>query len=97
MCLAPEPGFTPPGQPRAGLSAIKLGPDSFQVLSVERGSPADRAGIHVGDRIVAINGHPAADMSGADLSDLVRQQGSAQIALSLVRAEQHEDVTLALP
>jgi C-terminal processing protease CtpA/Prc len=41
---------------RSGIGLNQTGPDAFVVLSTVAGGPADEAGIHQGDRIVAFNG-----------------------------------------
>jgi S1-C subfamily serine protease len=41
---------------RAGMGLNQTGPDAFVVLSTVAGGPAEQAGIHAGDRIVAFDG-----------------------------------------
>lgn len=47
---------------RAGLW-LNLAADGFEVMDVIAGGPAARAGLGVGDRIVAVNGRPASGLS----------------------------------
>jgi hypothetical protein len=69
--LVLEPGGVPQHSPVVlrgpGLSAAKTTRDAFEILSVLKGSPADRAGLSPGMRIVAINGTPATELSQSDL------------------------------
>jgi hypothetical protein len=69
--LVLEPGGIPQRSPvvyRApGLSAAKFTRDAFEILSVLQGSPAERAGLSPGNRIVAVNGTPAIDLGANEL------------------------------
>ncbi|HZB92456.1 MAG TPA: aspartyl protease family protein [Stellaceae bacterium] len=53
-----------------GLSVDKPTHDSFKVIDILPKSPAEGAGIGVGDRIVAVDGKPATDLSLSDFIDL---------------------------
>jgi len=54
------------------------------VLAVERGGPAERAGIRFGDTLIAIDGQP---VSGPrELTARLRDRGGAALVLQLVRA-----------
>jgi PDZ domain len=55
---------------RSGLFAQKQPNGSFEVTRIIARSPAERAGLRKGDRIVAVDGAPARQLSGADLADL---------------------------
>jgi hypothetical protein len=57
-----------------GMSFSKDVATSFLVTSVSANTPAARAGIAAGDRILAVNGRPAADLSRADLWDVVSRR-----------------------
>jgi M6 family metalloprotease-like protein len=65
------------------------------VLQVEAGSPAERAGIQVGDIVRAAAGQPVIDGSG--LGDLVRARAPGEeLRLALLRVGKPMDVTVAL-
>lgn len=68
MWLAPIPGITPPPFNRTGLQLSKKADGSFTVTFVYARSPAAAAGLKTGDRIVAIDGKPASQWSGADIT-----------------------------
>jgi hypothetical protein len=70
MVLAPEP--------RRGVGvSVELQPSELKVLSVEPYSPAARAGIKVGDRIVSI-GH-------AKVSELTGDKAASELSLAVDR------------
>jgi serine protease Do len=65
------------------------------VLQVERGSPADRAGIRVEDFIVAIGGEPI--RSSGDLLRLLRaRRPGDRVQIAIVRGNQRLNVTAQL-
>ncbi len=68
MWLAPIPGITPPPFNRTGLQLSKKADGTFTVTYVYAHSPAAAAGLKTGDRIVAIDGRPASEWSGADVT-----------------------------
>ena len=57
------------------------------------GSPADRAGVREGDTILAINGTPIADLSGAERMKAFK---SSPIILTLLRDGQELEIELSL-
>jgi predicted metalloprotease with PDZ domain len=54
---------------RTGL-LLSWSPDSVQAYSVLKGSPAEKAGVHEGDLVRAIDGKPASSWSLEDLDEL---------------------------
>lgn len=65
---------------------------STQVSGVESGSPAERAGIMKGDRIVAIDGRP---VSGWDeLSGAIKSSGGKSLNLQIRRGDEIVNVTV---
>ena len=65
---------------------------STQVGAVEPGSPADRAGIKKGDRIVAVSGRPVAEWE--ELSKRIKESQGSPLNLSIRRDSQDVAVTV---
>ncbi len=63
------------------------------VLEVERGSPADRAGLRPGDVIVAVDGRPVEAVEGV-LAALRRSGGGDRLRLTVVRGGARRDVAV---
>jgi serine protease Do len=64
------------------------------VRSVQRGSPADRAGLKAGDVIYSVGQHPL--LSEHDFSSLLRQPGET-VQVSLMRDHKRIDLTINVP
>lgn len=66
------------------------------VVAPIEGTPADRAGIHAGDRVVKIEGQLTKDMTLMDAVRRLRGPKGSKVTISILREGQHEpfDVTL---
>jgi len=74
--LNPLPGRRPRPYNRAGLGLSKVGEAPFKVGLVIAGSPAERAGLRVGDLVTAIDGRPASGMAAFEARrDFLRPAG----------------------
>ncbi len=61
--------------------------DDFRITALTSGSPAERAGIRPGDRLVAINGVATAGHSRAAVTQMLRGPVSSMIAVTAHRPE----------
>lgn len=61
-------------------------PDGIAIAEVYPNSPAERAGLRPGDRILRINGHDAASMALSDVSTQVRGPEGTEVRLAVQRA-----------
>ncbi len=87
---------TVPVQPMRALGvAMQIGP----VAAVQAGSPADRAGVRVGDRIVAVDGQPVGDpmLLPHRLRRLALAGENASVTIQLERDGHQGPLTLELP
>lgn len=82
--------------PRAGMSVYKQSPEAFTVATVVPKGPAGKAGIEVGDLIVAVNGVPATTLSGWDLKRTVREPPGTRVRLDLTHAGQKRSTIVIL-
>ena len=94
--FAYEPGYVPLPFNRGGLRALKEVPEAFRVMLVLPGSPAAEAGIARDDRIVAIDGTQAAQMSGREFTHKLVQPAGTEIALTLRRGNDERQAILRL-
>jgi PDZ domain/Aspartyl protease len=80
---------------RTGLSFSRAA-DGFPVLAVAPGTPAATAGITSGDRIVTVDGTPAASISAARMYELTRDPSVQSIRFGIVHkgATAPVDVTI---
>src|SRR5258708_5945624 len=59
--------------------------DDFRITAVTEQSPAERAGLHAGDRIVAIDGQPTAGHHAAEIIHLLRGPASSTVTVTIAR------------
>ena len=76
---------------------INAGPDGYVVTEVSNGSPAERAGLRVGDVITGVNGAPARAEGLSDTRRLLRASSvGTKVELGLKRAGKAQTVALVL-
>ncbi|HEY7007113.1 MAG TPA: PDZ domain-containing protein, partial [Sphingomicrobium sp.] len=80
--LDPLPDAPPLPFDLSGLSLAKAEDGVLEVSAVMPGSPAEQAGIRVGDLVAAIDGKPSRSLSRADAVELLRQPPDTSIALT---------------
>jgi carboxyl-terminal processing protease len=59
--------------------------DDFRITAVTEQSPAERAGLRAGDRIVAIDGQPTAGRHAAEIIHLLRGPVSSAVTVTIAR------------
>ena len=81
----------------SGLSMIATGPafHRLEIDDVESGSPADTAGVRIGDVITAVDGRTAAELDLQTIGGLLQQVGRT-IRMTLERGGKTLDVSLVL-
>jgi carboxyl-terminal processing protease len=68
--LAAEPGRDAPAGDAVVPMTVRLLPSGIVITAVEAGSSAERAGLHPGDRLLDVDGHPAAGwIAAAEAAD----------------------------
>lgn len=78
-----------------GIGA-RLRANPLTIQDVFQASPAQEAGLAPGDRIVAINGQPAADLPAIDAVMLIRGEAGTAVRISISRATLPEPVELVI-
>ena len=79
-------GLTAFAADRDGRVGITVGGDLTVVTEVEPESPAARAGVCVGDRIVAVDGHATAELQKSELMRRLSGPPESEIELQLQRS-----------
>ena len=77
-----------------GLNGVRDERGNFRVHGVFKGSPADEAGIHVGDLISHINGTSVAEMSDVELENVMDGFNSGTAKIKLITPSGNRDVVL---
>ena len=68
--------------------------DKVTVISVLDDTPGQKAGLQVGDEIVAVNGNEVAGQSSSDIVMQIRGEVGTEVQLTILRAGEQMDVTL---
>jgi carboxyl-terminal processing protease len=58
----------------------------YYISEIYPGGPADQAGVHVFDRIIAVDGHATPDLAEDDVSQMIRGTAGVPVTLTVVRA-----------
>jgi len=59
--------------------------DDFRITAVSEQSPADRAGLRIGDRILAVDGKPTTGQRAAEIIHLLRGPVSSTVTVTIAR------------
>jgi hypothetical protein len=81
---------------RSGLFLVSSGPnyESFKIEAIADNSPASEAGLHTGDILIAINGHPATQYTLSQLRLMF--QDAKECELTVERGHEHLQMKLKL-
>ena len=79
----------------SGLSLRKGDGDFYEIRRVHPNSPAAEAALEVGDKVIMINGLPAAEFDFPELQKLMRREG-ATVKLLVSRADKQWEVSIKL-
>ena len=91
-----RPGRAAPPFSRSGLRAYKEDASAFVVALVTPGSPAAEAGIARGDRIVSVDGVPAARLGGDALYAKNTQPAGTVVEFGVARGKETRRVAVTL-
>lgn len=67
---------------------ISREPGYIEFTGITRGSPAERAGLAVGDRLLAVNGEDATNFSINDAAQRVRGEVGTEVEITVLRGEE---------
>lgn len=66
------------------------------VISVFEDSPAEKAGLEVGDIILKVDGESYEERTSTELSNYIKDSGKQKIILTIKREEEEKDITINL-
>jgi carboxyl-terminal processing protease len=69
---------------------FQLFDDTVNVVNVLAGGPSDKAGLHVGDKLIMVNGNPVAGkgISADKIRKLLKGPGDSKVTIGLIRGSQ---------
>lgn len=81
---------------RAGFQAVKGDAAGFRVFNVIPNTPAEAAGMKIGDVIVEVDGEPSKSINQTEFGALMRRPDGTQMHLTIVRNDIVHPVVLTL-
>lgn len=75
---------------------IEIKKGQLQVVAPLGGTPADRAGLRAGDKIMKVDGNPTADITIKEAVDLIRGPRGSEVVLTIYRQEWEETREIAV-
>lgn len=78
----------------AGFTGVRDERGNFRITGVYKSSPADRAGVAVGDLVSKINGHEISQMSDGDIDAVINGFNSGTIKMRLMTPSGNRNVVL---
>ena len=79
-----------------GCSVATYSDGRIILIEVFEGSPADKAGLKVGDEIIKVDNESYADKDSNDLSNYIKNSGKDKVVLTILREDNEIDVTVNL-
>lgn len=96
MFLEPNKNFGEPFEYNMSGMVIRRGDGAFmQIITLYPDSPADKAGLDIGDKITRINDRPSVDYDIWELIPLMRQEGAA-VKLTVLKDGKEKDISITL-
>ncbi len=96
LILEPNRNFADPFDlTMAGIEYIRDPAGALVLTHLIPRSPATEAGLEVGDRITAVNGRPAADLSLDEVNEILKQEGE-EVAFRVRRGEESIEMRVKL-
>jgi membrane-associated protease RseP (regulator of RpoE activity) len=88
MYLKPAVGFRPDPYEfvTIGIQFLKASAEAFSVVAVWKHSPAEAAGVVVGDRIVSVNGHSSAGLDPETFANQLHGAAGTPVVIEVERA-----------
>ena len=79
-----------------GCSVATYSDGRIILIEVFEGSPADKAGLKVGDEIIKVDNESYADKDSNDLSNYIKNSGKDKVVLTILREDNEINVTVNL-
>lgn len=79
-----------------GCSIAKYNTGEIKVIEVFPSSPAEKAGLLVGDKIIKVDNEDYTDKESTDISNYIKNSGKDKIVLTVERENKEIDITINL-
>ena len=79
-----------------GCTVATYSDGSIVVIDIFEGSPSDRAGLKINDKIVRVDNESYLDKTGNELANYIKNSGKSSVILTVIREENEIDITINL-
>ena len=79
-----------------GCTVATYSDGSIVVIDIFEGSPSDKAGLKVNDKIVKVDNESYTNKNSNDMANYIKNSGKSSIVLTVLREENEFDVTVSL-
>ncbi len=68
--------------------------DFILITEVYEGFGAEKAGLMAGDKVLKVDGKSVTEISNEEVSEMLKGQSGTEVVLSIIRGEEHKDITI---
>ena len=79
-----------------GCTVATYSDGSIVVIDIFEGSPSDRAGLKINDKIIKVDSMSYLDKTGSELADYIKNSGKSSVTLVVMREDEEIDITINL-
>lgn len=79
-----------------GCSVSTYTDGSIYIIDVFEGSPSDKAGLKIGDRLIKIDGESCEGKTSTDISSYIKNSGKKKVILTVIRDNSEIEITVNL-
>ncbi len=79
-----------------GCTVATYSDGSIVVIDIFEGSPSDRAGLKINDKIIKVDNESYLDRTGNELANYIKNSGKSSVVLTVLRESNEMDITVNL-
>ena len=79
-----------------GCTVATYSDGSIVVIDIFEGSPSDKAGLKINDKIVKVDNESYLDKTGNELANYIKNSGKSSVTLTVMREDSEIDITINL-
>lgn len=79
-----------------GCTVATYSDGSLVIIDIFEGSPSDKAGLKVGDKIIRVDNESYEDKNSEDMANYIKNSGKDKVIITILREEEEIDLTVSL-